>query len=89
MERLLSQEQQRDAVKVFLRLTPTLAKEIESSQLAPNEDLEAYRLRKGWAELSSQATRSGLEPWLFAHMLLGTRSEEIERLKALRKQITL
>lgn len=88
MERLLSPQQQLEAVNVFLRLVPTLAREIELSQLANDEDLDAYRLRKGWGELCAQAKHSGLEPWLFAHILLGTPSEELERLKALRRHMT-
>ncbi|SDI26339.1 hypothetical protein SAMN05216189_1003188 [Pseudomonas delhiensis] len=89
MERLLSPQQQKEAVDVYLRLVPTLAREIELSQLASDEDLDAYRLRKGWAELCAQARCTGLEPWLFAHMLIGTSAAELERLKALRRHLTI
>lgn len=83
MEILLSPAQRQAAGAEFLRRVPALAREIERSRLEENEDEQAYRLRKGWAELCVHARALGIEPWLFAHRLLGTPAERIEQLKTL------
>ncbi|MED5607399.1 MULTISPECIES: hypothetical protein [Pseudomonas] len=81
MRTLLSPAQQQAAVAEFLLRVPALAREIKRSRLEENEDEQAYRLRKGWAELCIHARCMGMEPWLFAHLLIGTPAEQIERLK--------
>jgi len=81
MQILLNSTQRQAAVVEFLRRVPALAREIELSRLEENEDQQAYRLRKGWAELCIHARAMGIKPWLFAHLLIGTPAEQIERLK--------
>ncbi|NTX89381.1 hypothetical protein FCN13_29120 [Pseudomonas sp. UMC631] len=87
MQILLNSAQRQAAVAEFLRRVPALAREIELSRLEENEDVQAYRLRKGWAELCIHARAMGVEPWLFAHLLIGTPAEQVERLKNTRNPL--